>query len=948
MKKKLLHILPCVAAAFAFNQAKAQDYQAIPIATGLNADVIANGIGTPLSSTTIDIDGVNYNYISTDFQLNAESDPLTYGVPSNGLINSIVEATPGLSFQLAPLSGNNSLRLDADTTTGTITFETPITAINLYMLAVTGSGAGTVDVVVNFDDDTSQTFEDVSVPDWYNATNPPPAIMGIGRINRETNALEPNATNPRMYQITLAISPGNQPKPIESVQITQIVDDEEVVNVFAFSAEVLPECPPPVNLQGTSTANGGTISWDAAVVIPAEGYDYIFAETDAPPTEETEITGTTEDTSVSFSDLDTGVEYYVWVRSNCGEGLTGDWKMGSFTTGQMSATYTDGDISTHYLDPPTIDSETDCPGTLSITVPEGYQIASVATSYDMSTASNGWISEQRSLLVCTTNDTSEDSLAFYDDEENSYDIGGTINYNRDDIDIANGLTGVVNFELRAWRTYQGFPATICGVTHNKVDNNTWTITITYEPVTTSDCDTPEAPEEQAVCGPATVADLTATGEEGATINWYETGDSEEALGMDAEIETGSYFVSQTIGDCESERVEVAVTVTEVEELEVESMMVCVGSVIGDLEVEAEEGATVNWYETEDSEMALDGEMVVEDGTYFVSQSIGDCESERAEVEIVTIELEPAEPGSSETICGGTTVNDIQEMTEEITMNFYLTEDGEALSGETVLETGEYYVSASFMDCETERVLVELITITVEEPDTEPIQEFCGSATVANLQAEGLEGATINWYESPTSELLGNDAPLEDGSYFVSQVVDGCESAKVEMHVVINPIPDEPGGNEEQDFATGETVSDLDITAEEDAEIAWYILDEDVWVEISADTPLVDGQNYFVSQTINGCESEFHMITANDILGTSSFDRANLKVHPNPVSEVLTIANEGLLSEVKVTNLLGQVVISQKAQTNTVQVDMSGLASGNYIVQVQSAEGGTIALKIVKQ
>ena len=131
MKKKLLHILPCVAAAFAFNQAKAQDYQAIPIATGLNADVIANGIGTPLSSTTIDIDGVNYNYISTDFQLNAESDPLTYGVPSNGLINSIAEATPGLSFQLAPLSGNNSLRLDAVTTTGTITFETPITAINL-------------------------------------------------------------------------------------------------------------------------------------------------------------------------------------------------------------------------------------------------------------------------------------------------------------------------------------------------------------------------------------------------------------------------------------------------------------------------------------------------------------------------------------------------------------------------------------------------------------------------------------------------------------------------------------------------------------------------------------------------------------------------------------------------------------------------------------------------
>ena len=73
MKKKLLHILPCIAAVFAFTQATAQDYQPIAITSGLNADVIANGVGTPLSSTTIDIDGVNYNYVSTDFQLNASS-----------------------------------------------------------------------------------------------------------------------------------------------------------------------------------------------------------------------------------------------------------------------------------------------------------------------------------------------------------------------------------------------------------------------------------------------------------------------------------------------------------------------------------------------------------------------------------------------------------------------------------------------------------------------------------------------------------------------------------------------------------------------------------------------------------------------------------------------------------------------------------------------------------
>ena len=874
MKKKLLHILPCIAAVFAFTQVTAQDYQPITIASGLNADVIANGVGTPLSSTTIDIDGVNYNYVSTDFQLNAESTPLTYGVPANGLINSIAAATPGLSFQLASLSGNNSLRLDADTTTGTITFETPITAINLYMLAVTGSGAGTVDVVVNFDDDTSQTFEDVSVPDWYNATNPPPAIQGIGRINRETNALEPNATNPRMYQIALAISEANQSKPIESVQVTQIVDEGEVVNVFAFSAEVYTSCPGPDDISYMSTNDGATINWVSPEVIPSVGYDYYVSTTADVPGEDVELTGTidAEDTSITLSGYETGETYYFWIRSNCDD-VIGFWKMKPFTTGQVSTTYEDGDISSDYrgwMEPELTTATTSaCPGTMTVTVPEGYQIASLATSYNIEALNGAYQSEQRTLLVCNTNETPEGAIT-----EGPPANAGTASYNRTGIDIANGLTGEVEFELRFWRTWgnsEEFDVD-CGIQYNKILDGTWTITITYEPIPTSDCDTPDAPEEQAICGPATVADLAATGEEGATINWYETGDSEEALGMDAEIQTGSYFVSQTIGDCESERVEVAVTVTVVEIATPEDAIeVCSGSTFADLN--PDEPSNTNWYAAEDSEEPLDSSTAITANTYFAS----------------------------------------------------ITEDG----------------------CESERVQVEFIINTVEEPDTEPVQEFCGSATVAELQADGLEGATFNWYESPTSPLLETGVPLEDGSYFVSQVVDGCESPKVEMHVVIKPIPEEPGGNMEQDFETGETVSDLEITTEEGAEITWYVFDEDVWVEVGADTPLVDGENYSVSQTVNGCESPMLTITVNEILGISSFDKSTLKVYPNPVSEILTVANEQLISDLRVTNLLGQEVIRQKADGTTVQVDLSKLSGGTYILQVYSAEGSA-SLKIVKQ
>jgi len=91
-------------------------------------------------------------------------------------------------------------------------------------------------------------------------------------------------------------------------------------------------------------------------------------------------------------------------------------------------------------------------------------------AYTMTTASNGWMSEQRSLLVCTTNSTSEAAL--------TSGVGGTTgtySYNRSGLTLANNLTGNVSFELRAWRTYGGSG---CDANFNKVDNNSWKITVT--------------------------------------------------------------------------------------------------------------------------------------------------------------------------------------------------------------------------------------------------------------------------------------------------------------------------------------------------------------------------------------------------------------------------------------------------------------------------------------
>jgi len=472
--KKTLQFFTAIASILLVAQTSiGQNLQTVSIQSGFNADVIANGVGTATSSTNNDVDGVNFAFISRDFQLTTGSAPLTYGLPTNGLITSVVASPAGLNYQLASYSGNNALRLQNTNDSGTLVFATPLAAVNLYMLATGGSGACTVDATVNFTDATSQTFNNIAIADWYGGTNF--AIQGIGRINTANNVLETGGgTNPRLYQLPLAISLANQSKLVQSVTVTK-VGTGGIPNVFGFSADAFTSCPGPTNITYTSTNDGGIFNWTPPTSAPSSGYDYYYSTSSSAPTASTPPTGSVAAgvTTLTLTGLNIGTTYYLWVRSNCGT-EQGFWQMKMFTTGQMVTTYTTADINTEYATGPSVTSTTSCPGTLTVTVPAGFQIASTDVAYTMTTASNGWMSEQRTVLVCTTNNTTEASI--------TSGVGGTTGtfaYNRTGLSIANGLSGNVTFDLRAWRTYGGSG---CNADYNRVDNNTWKVTVTLQPL----------------------------------------------------------------------------------------------------------------------------------------------------------------------------------------------------------------------------------------------------------------------------------------------------------------------------------------------------------------------------------------------------------------------------------------------------------------------------------
>lgn len=139
------------------------------------------------------------------------------------------------------------------------------------------------------------------------------------------------------------------------------------------------------------------------------------------------------------------------------------------------ATYSGGDISTD-IGFQSLPGASGCPGTLTVTIPVGAAITGVDVAYAMTARNVGWMSEQRSWLRCVSpGGMGESQMAL-----GTGSAEGTYSYLRTGLDIANGVAagGDIVFELHAGRTWGGSG---CNTTYNKVDNNTWTVTVHYAP-----------------------------------------------------------------------------------------------------------------------------------------------------------------------------------------------------------------------------------------------------------------------------------------------------------------------------------------------------------------------------------------------------------------------------------------------------------------------------------
>ena len=676
------------------------------ITSGFNADVIANGSGSALTSTTVGVDVVNFCFMAANFQPTTAAPP-AYALPVNGQITNV--ASPGVNFQMGNYTGNNSLRLPSTNSTGTITFGNPMTATKLYVLVTAGSGISTVTASIKFADNSTQVITNNTAPDWFNSNTLPVVNSGFGRVNRTTNAIENPSGNPRLYQMTLNISPANQNKLVTGIQFTKTSSGEGVFNAFAVTAETT-ACQAPAS--------------------------------------------------------------------------------------------------------------------------------------------------------------------------------------------------------------------------------------------------PTAAANQAFCGAATLADLTATGLDNASILWYATATSNAPISSNTALATGTYYVAQLLNDCESPRMMVNVTVTPVPLApEVTSQTFCGTALVEDLSANGLANATILWYETLESETALAATTEVTTGVYFVSQMINSCESERAQVGINVLEI-PAQPtADAQTFCGEATVSDLmvsEETTDEV--NWYLNDDAiAALDPTTALVSGTYYVSQSNVaGCESEKLAVSITVVSQPAMPVADEQSFCGEATVADLLLTEEAIGDLNWFDNMDAvETMAANTVLVSGTYYVSQTVEGCESERTALIVNVYEIPATPVYEGVLTFNDGTTLADIEVDFLDNAMIQWYVLDsENNFVPIDA-TSLITETTYYVSQSLNGCESALLSIEIDSVLSANDFEQALVRLYPNPVFDWIFISGLENIENAVIINMLGQTILEIN-KPQEASVDAHNLKSGAYLLRIQTTNGSIQTLRFIKQ
>ncbi len=395
-----------------------------------------------------------------------------------------------------------------------------------------------------------------------------------------------------------------------------------------------------------------------------------------------------------------------------------------------------------------------------------------------------------------------------------------------------------------------------------------------------------------LCQNGTSPTTLATPTSGATLVWYGTnatggtGSSTTPVISTSTVTTFSLYVAQAVNGCEGSRAAFSVTINSLPTSPTvsASFTVCQGAM--PLVLSAT-GQSVKWYDP--SGAAVSGTpvpptTVAGSFTYTASQTVNGCETavnQRGAV-VVTVNPTPIAPSvvSSVSYCVGASALPLSATTTAASSaSAVLLWYGRNATGgngsttptvpaTTPAESGQtinYYVSQQLNGCEGSRAAIAVLVKPLPGSPTGGSASFCQGSTPVALVASAAGGGTLLWYgQNATGGTASTTAPTVSNTtsgtftYYVSQILSGCESAnRTATTIEVKPSPAAPGVTpvfycQRQQDQPAQNVQPFTATGDN---LQWYNLDGNKYS--SAPTISIDNVGVTtvqVTQTSRGCES----------------------------------------------------------------------------------------------
>lgn len=261
------------------------------------------------------------------------------------------------------------------------------------------------------------------------------------------------------------------------------------------------------------------------------------------------------------------------------------------------------------------------------------------------------------------------------------------------------------------------------------------------------------------------------------------------------------------------------------------------------------------------------------------------------------------------------------------------------------------------------------SINIDDVVWEPIPQTCATVTTVdeNFDTTPVETIPECWtaiLRGPTSDTSIDAIAVKTSMIdLISQpnainIFKGLSGATDEQILVLPQLSNLSAGTHKLSFYHAGPPVQIEVgTLSDNTDTAVFTLKEAIdvtssWTQATVDFTNYTGTNTYIGLRLNSGEFPFVSMFIDNViwspaLGTGEFNNEAFAYYPNPVKNILNLSYEQNITNVAVYNLLGQEIITKKFNANQTQIDMSGFASGTYIVKVTS-ENKTKAIKIVKE